>query len=89
MSRFPPMRKYLFSFLLLLLFLMGFTGHLLETGTAHTNAAEAVCVIHSGCLAAHIETVEVNSSIKTPQIEKAPFYAYSLRVVIPHPPRPI
>ncbi len=87
MSRLKPFRKKIFPILLLAIFLLGITGHLLETDAAHTGSTETVCALHSGCFASMVEAVDVDSSIDVPQIKKAPLSEYSLRVVIPHPPR--
>jgi hypothetical protein len=87
MSSLKLMRKNIFPVLLMLLFLLGFTGHLLETDAAHTGSAETVCALHSGCFVSQAEAMDVNSIIDVPQIEKAPLSENSLRVVFLHPPR--
>jgi len=87
MSRLKLFRKKIFPILLLALFLLGITGHLLETDAAYTSSVETVCALHSGCFALQAEAVDLNSSSDVPLIEKAPLSEYSLRVIIPHPPR--
>ncbi|MEA5078930.1 MAG: hypothetical protein VB013_10215 [Anaerolineaceae bacterium] len=87
MSSLKLMRKKIVPVLLMLLFLLGLTGHLLETDATHTVSAETVCALHSGCFVSQAEAMDINSTIDVPQIEKAPLSEYSLRVVIPHPPR--